>query len=329
MPQTRDIALEQLTAAGDALPVAETRVDAAHTLGDALVSLPPLAEMPVAEAIADLVRVEGAVQLQSQAEQLAAHLRQRQQELDRREAELNARLADFENEVRDARLWLAQRDEELSEREKGSRVQGSGFRVHGPGPGNHEADGGEPSPVGSILCGVSSSAGSALCGVPAGCSSTGTGEAELDTNTSDSVVNAPRISLGEGRGGDGGHGARLQDYGAAWRQLRGSLSRQSEELDRRRAALEKFQEKVSQMHQEALQLRLAAEEAQADLRTSLGVDRADEVIALGRERLARHFQGDLAELTRNRRELESLKNDLATEHQRLERRYREFKELIR
>ncbi|HET6880327.1 MAG TPA: hypothetical protein VFI31_09240 [Pirellulales bacterium] len=279
MPQTRDIALEQLAAAGDALSVTETRVDAAHTIGDALASLPPLAEMPVAEAITELVRVEGAIQLQSQAEQLAARLRERQQELDRRESQLNARLAEFEKEVRDARLWLAQRDEKLSEREE--RLAAS--------VGNGAPSGPPDVPPTNMFSGA----------------------AELDTDLPNSVRNAHRA------------------FPPATDEWRGSLTRQSEELDRRRVALEKFQKKVSQMHREALQLRLAADEAQAELRVALGADRAEEAMAAARERLERHYQNELTELTHQRQELQQMKFDLASEHDRLAERCQELKMLAR
>ena len=133
MPQVRDIALNELTEGGNSLGVAATRVDAAHSLGDSLTRLPPLAEMPFEQAITDLVRVEGAVQLQLQADQLAAHLDRRRQELELREAQLNARQAGFEQELREARLWLVQRNDELNEREARLDAHEEGFRVQGSG----------------------------------------------------------------------------------------------------------------------------------------------------------------------------------------------------
>jgi hypothetical protein len=58
-----------------------------------------------------------ALQLRTQAAQLADHLSTRQRELDRREAELNARAAKLEEDMRSARLWLIQRRAELDDRE--------------------------------------------------------------------------------------------------------------------------------------------------------------------------------------------------------------------
>lgn len=285
MPQIRDIALEQLTSAGDALAVTETRVDPAHSIGDALARAPALAEMPVAEAITDLVRVEGAVQLQSQADQLAAHLRQRQQELDRREAQLNSRLADFDKEVREARLWLAERNDELNERE--ARCEGSG---------DHAAHGARVQ-----------------------------GSVSIPQPTAGFADTTTPGSLAEGVGYRAPHNRTTS---AEWAEQKVALLAKSEELDRRRAELELFREKVSQMHREALELRLAAEQVQAELRASLGAERADEAVALARQLLTRYFHDEQAELIRKREELEWLKLDLAAEHDRLERLYEQLKELI-
>ncbi|MGH7136335.1 MAG: hypothetical protein ACREHD_11385 [Pirellulales bacterium] len=298
MPQIRDIALEQLTA-GDALVgVTETRVDPAHSIGDALVRPPALAEMPVAEAITDLVRVEGAVQLQSQADQLAAHLRQRQQELDRREAQLNSRLADFDKEVREARLWLAERNDELNERE--AKCEGSG---------DHAAHGARVQGSVSTVDDRTPSVGNALRGVP--------------QPTAGFADTATPGHLAEGVGYRAPHNRTAS---AEWAEQKVALSQKSEELDRRRGELELFREKVSQMHREALELRLAAEQVQAELHASLGAERADDAVALARQRLARYFDDEQAELTRKREELEWLKLDLAAEHDRLERLYEQLKE---
>lgn len=281
MPQTRDIALEQLTSAGNVLPIAGTRIDAAHSLGDALAGERPLAELPVAEAIAELVRVEGAVQLQTQADQLAVQLRQRQHELDRREAQLNARWAEFEKEVRDARFWLSERNDALNEREARAE-EGSGFRVQGSGCEGRSSDDAETGSTPS----VGNPAPSGPCGVPPRVAS-------AETNA---VGNAPEDTWSP----------------AAGNEQEAALIQKKVELDRRQAELEKFQEKVSQMHREALQLRLAADESLADLRAALGDEPADEAVALGRQRLAQSFQDEAAELTRLRNELEWLRSEQQT-----------------
>lgn len=313
MPQVRDIALKELTEGGNAVGVAATRVDSAHSLGDALTSLPPLADMPVEQAIIDLVRVEGAVQLKLQADQLAAHLDRRRQELERREAELNARQAAFEQELREARQWLVKRNDELNEREARLDAREEGFMVQGSGVRTEAGD----ATVGNALSGVPQT--DVLRGIP---------PTEADPQS--------RLSLGERAPFRGAKGdfepasaplasPKLPLSEAVWRQRREALIRLSEELDRRRLELEESREEVSQMHDEALELRSAAEELQAELRAAIGEDAADKALKSLRESIAQRYRNEVAYLTRRRSELECLKKDLADEHVKLEQRYQEFK----
>ena len=279
MPQVRDIALKELTEGSNAVGVPATRVDSAHSLGDALTRLPPLAEMPVEQAVTDLVRIEGAVQLKLQADQLAAHLDRRRQDLDRRDAEFNARQAAFEQELREARQWLVQRNDELNQREAQLNAREEEFKAQGSGLSPDVTRAGHPS-------------------VP------------YNPPSPDAVVASPSVTtLSDGR------------------ERRDSLVHLSEELDRRRLALEEFREEVSQMHAEALELRSAAEELQAELRSSMGAPAAVSALAAMRERIANRFRNEAAYLTRRRSELEWLKKDLAEEHAKLEERYQEFKAL--
>ena len=265
MPQTRDLALEELAAAGDVLPVTETRVDAAHSIGDAPAGLPPLAEMPVAQAITELVRVEGVVQLQAQADELAAHLRQRQQELDRREAQLHARLAAFEQEVRDARLWLAERNDQLNDRERKLQARET-----------------------------ASTAG-------------------LEPAT-------PNANLGPSPGSGWPWQADIEEQ-------REAIARQSQQLDLRRAAIEKSREETARMHREALELRLAAEIVHEKLAAILGVVLTGEALKATRRQLAEHHRHEEARLTRQRDELQWLKRDLTEELGKLEQRYDQMRSL--
>jgi hypothetical protein len=284
MPQTRDIALEELAEAGDALSITATRVDSAHSIGDALASLPPIREMPVDLAINDLVRVEGAVQLQAQAEQLAAHLKQRQEEIDSREGQLRTRLAEFEQEVREARLWLAQRDAELNDREKQLNER--------------ERE------------------------LPATAKSTSTSRPAADRPP----VRASAEASEKHRPDLAPHASWVAE--SQWEDRKKALSRQSEELDRRRAALEKFRDEIATTHHEALEMRLAGEELQAQLRASLGVAAADESLKAIRERLARSYENEINRLTCRQHELEWLKCDLAAEAGKLERRYAELQDWV-
>lgn len=113
-----------------------TRVDPAHTVGDARPSesdRPDLLDKSSRGAAGlNLEQIEEQIepvgqttpvpswetaddllpQLRSQADQLASHLRQRQEELDHRESQLNAHLAKLDVERRTACLWFDERQAE-------------------------------------------------------------------------------------------------------------------------------------------------------------------------------------------------------------------------
>jgi len=261
MPEIRDIALEELAAAGDPLPIVGTRVDPAHPIGNALAELPPLAEMSVDLALADMVRVEGVAQLQAHADQLAAQLQKRHEELNRRDAELHARQADFEQEVREAKVWLAERDEQLNDREERLTAR--------------------EAVVGRL---------------------------------------APRLTKWKGPP----RPLTFDDRETDRQQRLHSLALTREQLDRRRAALDEFWQEFSRTHERALELRLLAEELLVQLRASLGTNQAGHALTAVRQRLAYRYHTDMAHLTNRPHELEWLKNDLAAEHERLDRRCEEL-----
>jgi hypothetical protein len=85
------------------------------------------------------------------------------------------------------------------------------------------------------------------------------------------------------------------------------LAQYSEELDRRRLTVEETYTQASHMHREALELRLATEELQAQLAGAVGPALLDASIGQLRLRLAGHFQQEAALVEQRRAELESLK----------------------
>lgn len=131
MPPTQDAAAQAsaaepkvLAGEGVVVPsaVAGTRIDPAHTLGQAV---PPPVSRPGASASSDPVAgppaepglADGPAQIEAQAAQLAALLDQRQRELDQREAQLERREAAFAQEVREARFRLSQRRRRIDQRQ--------------------------------------------------------------------------------------------------------------------------------------------------------------------------------------------------------------------
>lgn len=318
MPQTRDTAPQPLAANGGASPVTETRVDAAHSIGDAvsaplladltLADMPdipladiPLADIAVEQAISELVRVENTGQVRAQADQLAAHLRERQRQFEHRESQVNARVAAFEQEIRDARAWLARRNDELNEREARLEARETAIKTADAGHGRR-------------------SQGDQELTIPA---------AELVSRASPAVAGGPisldklvslggHVSFDEPVSFDGPLGDRQ------WEERKRTLIRVSQQLDRRRQVLEELHEEISQMHREALELHLLTRELQAQLRPSLGAQ-AEEALHAARERMARRYHKDAAQLLRQRQELEWLRSDLAKEHAKLQRGYQELR----
>jgi chromosome segregation ATPase len=266
-----------------------------------------LADMPVEQAITELVRVEGAVQLQSQADQLAAHLREQQRELDRRESQINARVADFEQEVREARAWLAQRNDELTERE--ARLEARETALHGREE-VAEARSSREAPSNANHLFLASAAAKA---------STDSGPREVKDATFGD--DEPKLKMPPG----GAASSDQRQWEAEWEERKQAMARVSEQLDQRRQALEKFRDEISLMHREALELHLVGEEAKAQLRSSLGIEAAEQALEAARERMVRRYRSDATQLIRSREELEWLRSDLAREHAKLERRYEELK----
>jgi predicted nucleic acid-binding Zn-ribbon protein len=290
----------------------------------------PLAEIAVEQAISELARVEGSVQLRGQADQLAAHLRERQRQLEHRESQVNARVAAFEQEIRDARAWLARRNDELNEREARLEARETATKVPDAGISSQTA-----SEVDSLI---------ALATGPAASSALDTGHGSGLPGDAEKVTKptAGRVSRAVPASFDGpmsfgeplsfGDPVSFEDpvsfdgplSETNWQERKRTLTHASQQLDRRRQALEELHDEVSQMHQEALELHLATQELQAQLRPSLGAD-AEEALRAAREKMTRRYHKDAAQLMRQRKELEWLRSDLAKEHAKLQRRYQELR----
>lgn len=348
MPQTRDTAPQQPAANGGAPPVTETRVDAAHSIGDAisaplladltLAEMPladiPLADIAVEQAISEFVRVEGSVQVRAQADQLGVHLRERQRQLEHRESQVNARVAAFEQEIRDARAWLARRNEELNERESRLEARETAIKVPVAGTPAQVASPTEPlrgvpkplerpadRPMDAARAGPFPDDGAELAKPTArsGPPSFDRPRAFDEPRPSAEPISIQEpISFQEPVSFDGPLGD------TEWNERKRTLTRVSQQLDRRRQALEEFHNEISQMHHEALELHLITQELRAQLRPLLGVE-AEEALRSAREKMARRYHKEETQLIRQRKELECLRSELAKEHAKLTRRYQELK----
>lgn len=98
---------------------------------------------------------------------------------------------------------------------------------------------------------------------------------------------------------------------------RDALAQQAEQLDHRRAALAQSREEVSRRHREALELRLAAEELQAQLAGVAAPAALARSLAHLRGRLADEHRRTAADLAERQAELETLRQELVCEHEKL------------
>lgn len=98
------------------------------------------------------------------------------------------------------------------------------------------------------------------------------------------------------------------------------LQRQSERLDRRRAALLEVRRQAAEMRRQALEVQAATEQLHAQLAGSAPQDALSATLDRLRRRLADHDRDEVRELTRQRAELELLKAELADQYELLRRR---------
>jgi hypothetical protein len=110
-------------------------------------------------------------------------------------------------------------------------------------------------------------------------------------------------------------GQRLKEAELAER--RQALERASEQLDHRRAALTQSQAEVSELHREALELRLATEELWSELAVAVPPGALASALAATRARLADHYKLERSEIARQKAELEDLSTELAAQHEHL------------
>lgn len=98
---------------------------------------------------------------------------------------------------------------------------------------------------------------------------------------------------------------------------RQALERQSEQLDFRRAAIRREQEELSAAQRETLEMRLAAEELWTQLSGTMPAAALAEQMARIRSKLSEQYRLLQADLTAQKAELDSLRNDLSIEAERL------------
>jgi chromosome segregation ATPase len=260
-------------------PSSNTRLDPPHEPSD-LASEPEREERtPEVEPVLD----EGASeQLHLQADQLAAHLSSRQKELDHREAELNSRAAQLESGVRSARLWIIETESELDSRDKAIAER------------EREVE--------RRLARLAAT------------------EAAIQKRTSPAVSeeSVQEKSVPQ-------DATTLVDYFAtehrnAMAELdekRHALERRARRIDQCQAAFQKLRDEVEQMHREALEIRLGTEELWAELSGAAPPAALTRSLGRIRAKLAEQYRQANAELEERKKEIESLRRQMAEEYRNL------------
>jgi len=303
-------------------PDLQLRIDAAHGFGGAevvgateIVGLdadgsgsdadgPSWQEL---QAIAGYDAQAAGQQLRLQALELAAILREKQRTLEDREAVLNARAAKLENDLRVQRL----RD------------------AWGADSGSGESE---------TACGLETSLPRSI--IDAGLDLSGS-SAELHDARSSSGIHAP-VSV-DGFGvqvsaeiehllvEDFDRAARAAalelDFQAEWEALekdRQELQQRELSVIRRQRDVERLHDESTDLHREALELRLATEQLWEELVDH--VPRVDLTRTLTelRARLADHYRMASESLTHRREELQSIRAELQSQEQRIRQQYREI-----
>ena len=240
-----------------------------------------------------------------QASQLAGHLRERQKDLDHREAELNARSAELESDLRSARLWLSERIAELQQRSAEPSTEQTA----------HEESLRQTAEQLAARQKQLDEAESRLQRQRAELQNL---QEQLSARQSD-IDNQDRSHRERQE-------AEHRRAMAEVEEQRRVVGRRAEHVDRSRAAMEQLRGQLQRLHRETLEIRLATEELWAQL--SGAAPPAAVVQSLGRIRgkLAEHYRLANIELHTQKEELETLRGQLAAQHETLTQEKCRFEE---
>ncbi len=303
------------------------------------------AEPPSAELLDTLSGQAGgrlAEQLRRQALELSQHLLQRQQGLDHREAEVNSRVALLEQELRTTRLVIQDREAALMALEQELRARHEAVKqqaadvvsaqatvdeariASGPSKGSVGAD----SPV------VPRRAGSASIAKPMDTSDPQTAErnrlreqlAELEKRRQWieqerhqllARAEQERQSVAEER----------RSLEALLRRKKLALARSQQGLKQRQALLKRLHRDVTDMHREALELRLCTEELWLEINRPGAPYDPNQRLAQLRQRLDHHYQQAQNGLALERQELDRLQAKIEDRERDMQRHRRGLQQL--
>jgi hypothetical protein len=305
--------------------VAETRIDSPHPAGNETPDLSPasagrFAEASLAEAAAsnggidltDLDIEDSAAppadpeaisrQVQAQANQLAEHLRGRQKELDHREAELNSWAAKLERDQRAARLWLEERNaelEEIAETPENILLENEAVRRAAEALAERERRLAESEAAMDEQRAALQQFHDRLT-------------ADRQALEEETLAQSERLA------------ADKLHLSTEIEQKRREVQERSEQADLAHAGLEQFRAELGRIHRETLEIRLATEELWAELSGSAPPATLTRSLGRIRGRLADHYHTANLELQQKKGELQSLRDQLSEQYEKLVRKKRHF-----
>ncbi len=113
---------------------------------------------------------------------------------------------------------------------------------------------------------------------------------------------------------------------AELQRKREALQKQSQKLDECRAGMEQMRSELLSLHRETLEIRLATEELWVQLSGAAPPAALTRSLGRIRSKLADQYRLAVAELQREKAELESVRSQLAAQYQKLEERRKHFEQ---
>ena len=284
-------------------------------------------------------------QLRNQAAQLSTHLRARQQELDHRESLLNARIAQLDSGARSARLWFGERRKELEERgsalcKQQQEIQSRLKRLAtAEAAGNRCRKGSDNEATETEERLKRNQAELDAMAKRLDAQTAAQKEAQQSFDRRQQELDQAEALLAEARSDMENlreelirkrqqidEEARLQRQRMAAEQRRAqdeldkkrqSLERRGEHVDHCRAALQELRAELERMHRETLEIRLATEELWVQLSGAAPPAVLTRSLGQIRARLADHYRLAGSELDEQKEELQTIRCELAEQHEKL------------
>ena len=352
---TSENALPAVPAEGIKALLQDSRIDAAHSIGQekspigppaaeaapepdahAAIAESPLELPPQSAADAGQRRVD-LEELQRQAEQLAHFLRDRQRDLDHREAQLNAEVAILETELRKERLCLAERQADLDERarrldareeeilERLDRLAAADAALKRKAEAETERAGTPAARPLENLDVARRSADAEHKRQDLEDAEKRLAEAHKDIREFQEQLIARRREFDEEMHRERQSLVARQRQGLAeLENKRQTLQQRGAHLDRCRSGLLELRAELQRIHRETLETRLATEELWLKLSGGAAPAALTRSMSRIRSRLADQYRMANAELAKRKEELESVRDQLVEQFRSLAQQKREL-----